>query len=550
MCDILLSTYQLSLFVLSAFLITGSVSLRYRTADRIANEEIRGRSWQAAHPESRSLNSAPSRGRPKAATADQCWPKENFALLQPPGGCPEQNWGTGSITHTLRRNSTVPTDLVSGVVHGVHLTLDFCAHDANQSCLGTPTPTFPAGAYCIYQYSGIVTSRETSSHLLNHLCPPGFKWSWLAIDDVNLRNKNAHNGQLPQGEFFSFSTVQYFCCREDGDANQEIVLPTKKDFILFPMNSTGLCQKVKGMTAIKSQIFYDTSDDSSKANGPPSEPDFPPPQYSVDVPKDYWGQGLRVSICYYTSQGGSSGGPVVPPTCWPNEDFALFQSAKGCPSGDPWSPGYVQHTEGHNSKVPAQIKGSVTPGGLILGYCSHDAETQTTESSPNAAGRCTASNTATFQPGSYCVFVGYINSTNIFDKSCPQDFAYNWFVIDDVDANNHNAKNGTVPEGEYYDFSTVYYACCRDDGFPSTPISLPNKEAFVLMPSETDRKCQAVIGMNYEYLDVFFDSELIESNLIPLPPQPTIQLDYVIDQPKDQWGAGMHIKVCHYTPIA
>jgi C-terminal domain of apextrin len=138
-----------------------------------------------------------------------------------------------------------------------------------------------------------------------------------------------------------------------------------------------------------------------------------------------------------------------------------------------------------------------------------------------------------------------------FVRSCPKDFTFSWFVIDDFKDLNRGSRtqqHGSVPEGEYYDFATVSYTCCRDDGKVEKPIRLPKTKPFVLMPSSTDRQCQSVVGMQSQYLDLFFDSEDQESDVIPLPPSSTNPIDFVVENPKGNWRAGMHVKVCHYTP--
>lgn len=121
------------------------------------------------------------------------------------------------------------------------------------------------------------------------------------------------------------------------------------------------------------------------------------------------------------------------------------------------------------------------------------------------------------------------------------------FVIDDVDENNQNSFNGSVPAGEYYDYGTVYYACCRDDGKVDQPIHLPTDKPFVLMPTATDRKCQTVEGMKAEYGELFYDSELIDSDVVPQMKPPFVPIDYTLDEPHGKWGAGMHQHVCYYT---
>jgi hypothetical protein len=48
--------------------------------------------------------------------------------------------------------------------------------------------------------------------------------------------------------------------------------------------------------------------------------------------------------------------------CWPNENYAFFQSKTGCPEGDFWTPGFIQHWEGLNSTVPSEALNSTVDG--------------------------------------------------------------------------------------------------------------------------------------------------------------------------------------------
>ncbi|GAU91153.1 hypothetical protein RvY_03466 [Ramazzottius varieornatus] len=119
----------------------------------------------------------------------------------------------------------------------------------------------------------------------------------IALDDItHTEGKVSHGGRAPSGEYFSFATVQYYCCREDGSPDAEVVLPNKTPFILFPTSVVKACQKVAGMNARKSEVFYDTADDDAWRNGYPTAPEFPPPEYYIDQLKGYWGTGLHLKV--------------------------------------------------------------------------------------------------------------------------------------------------------------------------------------------------------------------------------------------------------------
>lgn len=189
-------------------------------------------------------------------------------MLKPGNGCPVNDWPTGRVTNYLFSNSSIPgNDLLEANLNGAYLTLHFCGHKPDTSqpnCTAAETPAqFPNGSYCLYMFELPPETKITEN------CPTGFKWSWIAIDDVDRFNRASHDGDVPLGEFFSFATVQYYCCREDGDPNEKIVLPTGSDFVMFPTLTRKTCQKVKGMNVKKDVIFYSTEDVDAESNGAP-----------------------------------------------------------------------------------------------------------------------------------------------------------------------------------------------------------------------------------------------------------------------------------------
>ena len=53
------------------------------------------------------------------------------------------------------------------------------------------------------------------------------------------------SGSLPDGDFGA-DTGLSFCCRDDGMATEEIVLPKDQSFVMFMSQGATECQKVKG----------------------------------------------------------------------------------------------------------------------------------------------------------------------------------------------------------------------------------------------------------------------------------------------------------------
>ncbi|GAU94688.1 hypothetical protein RvY_06413 [Ramazzottius varieornatus] len=191
-----------------------------------------------------------------------------------------------------------------------------------------------------------------------------------------------------------------------------------------------------GMTEQKAEISYDSSNVSD--NGAPSAPDYPPPEYYIDVPKGFFGKGMRIAICHYNPDfpGGKNSRSVghtlnhpaplpvkasAPPTCWPHDNFVLYKPKSGCPDG--WSEGSVHHTLLPNSRIAPSLDSALVEDGVISNYCAHEEQY-------HQMGK-----------GSYCIAEGTIKEGGIIDKSCPEGFEYNWFIIEDIATNNRNEMN-------------------------------------------------------------------------------------------------------------
>ncbi|XP_055340671.1 uncharacterized protein LOC129589816 [Paramacrobiotus metropolitanus] len=478
---------------------------------------------------------------------NQCWPKGQYTLMSAAEGCPGPSWAKGWTVNYTHKKSIVPPQFVNGTVQGRYVKLNYCSHQINDSsCQGGEEPAaFPPGSYCLFAHGhppgGIITAN----------CPAGFNWTWVAIDDINGGNLS-HGGQLPSGEFFSFATVQYYCCRDDGDADTEIQLPNQKAFLLYPTAVGKTCQQVAGMTVNKTEIFYDTDDDDATTNGAPAAPDFTPPEYSLDTHTGFWGKGLHMAICHYTPVDKK---PFVPPrndtqtkktapVCWPDDNFVLYKPTSGCPLN--WTTGSIKSTLGPNSTIAADLDAQKISNGTVVNFCNHNANTSTS--------RCNANNTAHWNPGSYCIFLGKVKEGSSIDKNCPADFQYSWYVVDTVDKNNTDRVKGDIPSGEYYNIASVYYLCCRDDGNVTDPITLPTMDPFFLLTTDQARnKCQAVNGMTAHVRNMFYDTEDVDADYIPaspVPPGPAVFLGSKINKPRAAWGAGANIGVCYYSAVS
>ena len=172
------------------------------------------------------------------------WPGGKFAFPEPAQGCPV------GFVHGCRYHDTEDfnndnqfknANLLRGSFDS-NIDMCYCVRRDDISSLFDWLP----GRYCIARRGGS--------------CPPGgrFRSGSIYWDDEDLSNNNRVSGVLPDGEY-GRNTNMFYCCRGDGDVNQEILLPTTNPFVLYQYNSRG-CQKVAGMTATEIYIRYDNED--------------------------------------------------------------------------------------------------------------------------------------------------------------------------------------------------------------------------------------------------------------------------------------------------
>ena len=170
------------------------------------------------------------------------WPEGKFAFPEPSQGCPagfvrgcrfQDNEDSDNRNHFERAH------LLRGSF-GRNIEMCYCVKNNEMSSLFDWQP----GRYCIARKGGS--------------CPGNFQAGSIYWDDEDSGNINRVSGVLPDGDY-DHNTRKYYCCRGDGDVNQEILLPTTDPFVLYQYNSRG-CQKVAGMTATEIIIRYDNED--------------------------------------------------------------------------------------------------------------------------------------------------------------------------------------------------------------------------------------------------------------------------------------------------
>ena len=93
------------------------------------------------------------------------------------------------------------------------------------------------------------------------MCQAGFNQGWINWDDEDDNNGNSRSGTLPDGQYSEDTKIEY-CCRKDGFATNEIILPTDSPFVMFKAGYQ--CQHVKGMNVTEEYFRFDTEDDGTK----------------------------------------------------------------------------------------------------------------------------------------------------------------------------------------------------------------------------------------------------------------------------------------------
>ena len=180
---------------------------------------------------------------PEHATVNISWPYGTYSLLAgkecPPGfqyGFIGQDTEDSSNQNTITPGS--PENLRIDV-NNEGVTTHYCTKTAigNANTDGH----WPAGKYCIAQYGGS--------------CPSGFQSSSILWDDEDDRNRNSKQSTIPKTSSDLGNIRVYYCCRSDGNANTEIVLPRFTSFGL--LRRGGTCQKVAGMTEMAYKIKFD-----------------------------------------------------------------------------------------------------------------------------------------------------------------------------------------------------------------------------------------------------------------------------------------------------
>eukprot|EP00918_Siedleckia_nematoides_P033993 GHVU01073976.1.p1 GENE.GHVU01073976.1~~GHVU01073976.1.p1 ORF type:complete len:764 (+),score=43.37 GHVU01073976.1:26-2293(+) len=211
-------------------------------------------------------------------TQDHVWPSGTYGLSKPNNGCPQSwhfQWEEGWTVQDTEANSrvSVGSHFEGGVdaYAGEGVKQEFCIKTADH--LGDDVQ-WQKGSYCL---------------LKKRSCPHGFSQGWIYFDDAAPwigRTIQEHSGTLPDGKYKRNTQIDY-CCRKDGPAETQIVLPISSPFYLLRNGDS--CQKVANMDVTEEYIIWEEENRLNRGSAGGSHPDR---EHSKSTTKVYY--------CYYT----------------------------------------------------------------------------------------------------------------------------------------------------------------------------------------------------------------------------------------------------------
>ncbi|XP_069101259.1 uncharacterized protein [Argopecten irradians] len=186
------------------------------------------------------------------------WPNGPYAIPMSTFGCPETDrfgWTHGYVNLTLPITSTAQIwndgDVLTiephlmGPFHTHVMMLNFCSRQT--TVFDTDNRSWPGGNYCIYQ--------------TGDRCPKDFLDGSITIHGYSFRSGDM-GGTLPSLGYGQKNTSYLelrYCCRDDGQTDDTILLPSNFPFLLLKGPSTSECQSVQDMD-VKEEMFYMTNE--------------------------------------------------------------------------------------------------------------------------------------------------------------------------------------------------------------------------------------------------------------------------------------------------
>ncbi len=203
------------------------------------------------------------------------WPNGYYGLLKPTDGCPSDTDGFSFQTgwrkqkpFSDKKHKYSDDHHFEGTLKGKKATYNFCMKNVEEAN-SLYSQTWPAGQYCIFKSS-------------KGDCPADFSEGYIKWRDQSKGNSRSHDN-VPAGKYGKSKTTIYYCCREDGSADEEIYLPTDDPFYLIRKGDS--CQQVSGMTVTEDSMKLRSQKKGNKNAG--------------TVPYIKGGKPYRLYYCYY-----------------------------------------------------------------------------------------------------------------------------------------------------------------------------------------------------------------------------------------------------------
>ncbi|XP_062589227.1 uncharacterized protein LOC134250885 isoform X2 [Saccostrea cucullata] len=266
------------------------------------------------------------------------WPDGTYALPASMFGCPEtedRGWTLSYINLTLPDSAQrqywniKDPDLLNGIIepnilgpyyyHAIQM--NFCVKNRT-SDRGDDNETsseWPKGQYCIYSFSSI--------------CPQGFSNGSLTISGYQFTKQDI-GGVIPGETGSNMSLMLQFCCREDGDTQAPIKLPSDFPFVLFQSSSANSCQEVESMIVQRDYLYMTNENDEWNFKGVLPFFNKTALNESVGVAYCYYEPFARRE-CYFDMDFGNSyngranvskkGKACLP---WTKSSFELFKNSR------------------------------------------------------------------------------------------------------------------------------------------------------------------------------------------------------------------------------
>ena len=206
------------------------------------------------------------------------WPRGTYSFPKTTSGCPA-NFSSGCRTQDNedQNNQNMFSENIEwaleGEFHNSNENIQTCYCSKNET--GDSIFTWMPGRYCI--------NRKNGS------CPADFETGYIEWDDEDTNNVNTYWGELPDGDYPKGRTQIYYCCRDDGNTQDEMLLPNTQPFILYPYKED-ICQEVHGME--HEQHFVYTDDEDSNNQGKCV-------QETPFVPNECTAPDIKLTYCYY-----------------------------------------------------------------------------------------------------------------------------------------------------------------------------------------------------------------------------------------------------------